>query len=69
MLQGEAGKESSTRVDLRFPRSVDPAKSFGEDGIPGQDRNRINAPHTLGASAHLIQDLAQQAGSGRIRLL
>src|SRR5919106_4726968 len=38
--------ERSSHLGLCFPHPVNPAKSFGESVIAGQDPNRINAPRT-----------------------
>jgi hypothetical protein len=46
MLQGEAGNDRPL-IPPWGPTLSRSCTEFGEDGIPGWDRNRINAPHTI----------------------
>jgi hypothetical protein len=45
-VTGRSWKRNPAYFVLCFPPSVDPAQCLRGDGTPGQDRDRINAPHT-----------------------
>src|ERR671911_570519 len=57
MLQGEAGNDRPL-IPPWPPTLSRSCTEFGEDGIPGRDRNRIHAPHTGSAPSRSHGDPA-----------